>query len=153
MQAFERGYSIIILLVTLAVASLGLSMAGPLWSHEQQRQREQEFVRIGQLYAQALARYRLVSPGTAKLYPQRLEDLLLDTRFIGTMRHLRQLYPDPTAAGAPWVPIRDDSGRIIGVRSSSHEKLIGRVRDSRTGISSSGPQRYSDWHFLAEEHP
>lgn len=144
-----RGYTLVAVLVLLAVCMLGLALAGPVWSDALRRQREQELLRIGALYARAIAAYRMTSPGL-KEYPDRLEDLLLDSRFVGVARHMRVLYPDPVNAGRPWVAIRDLDGRIVGVRSGSDATPVASMREIRLDSTTLRPaRRYSDWAFLA----
>lgn len=145
----QQGYTLVGLLVLLAVCSLGLALAGPVWSEALRREREQELLRVGALYARAIAAYRASSPGL-KEYPMRLEDLLLDTRFVGVARHLRVLYADPVNAGRPWVAIRDLDGRVVGVRSDSAATPIATMREIRLGATTLRPaRRYADWAFLA----
>lgn len=149
-KASGSGYTFVAVLILLAVVSTGLAVAGPTWAQQGQRERERELLRIGALYAQALASYRDASPGSAKQYPQTLDALLLDTRFIGTRRHLRKLYPDPVTGVAEWGIVRDEEGRILGVHSLSHEApLIDAevVLDDRVLPSA---RKYSDWKFIAK---
>ena len=119
MRPGERGYTFVAVLALLAVCMLGVSLAGPLWSERVKREREQELLRIGALYAQAIAAYRDASPGSLKQYPQRLEALLLDARYVGVQRHLRKLYGDPMNLGQPWGLVLDANQRIVGVYSLS----------------------------------
>lgn len=151
MPVGERGFTLVAVLVLLALAMLGLSMAGPMWSQQVQRERERDLVRIGGLYAQALARYRAASPGSAKLYPQQLDELARDGRYVGTLRHLRRLYPDPLLPGQPWAVIRNSDGRIIGVRSNSLAQPLGQGIVDERGRQLPAVRRYADWQFLAED--
>lgn len=144
-----RGYTLVAVLVLLAVCMLGLALAGPVWSETLRRQHEQDLLRIGALYARAIAAYRAASPGL-KEYPQQLEDLLLDSRFVGVARHMRVLYPDPVNASRPWVVIRDLDGRVVGVRSGSDATPVASMREIRLDATTLKPaRRYSDWAFLA----
>jgi type II secretory pathway pseudopilin PulG len=127
-------------LVLLALCMLGLSIAGPLWSQQVRREREQELQRIGNLYAEAIAAYYNASPGSLKQYPQRLEQLLADTRYVGLRRHLRTLYPDPVNPGQPWGLVLDAEQRIVGVYS----------RSEQAPITEGAGSRYADWKFIAK---
>jgi type II secretory pathway pseudopilin PulG len=148
-----EGYTFLAVLALLALVSLGLAALGPLWSHEAQRERERELLKVGTLYAQALASYRAVSPGSLKQYPGRLEALLDDRRFVGTMRHMRKLYPDPVNPGKPWGLLIDASSGIIGVHSLSDEaplaEGLGRSLDPALGTV----RRYSELKFIAKAPP
>lgn len=144
----QAGFTFVAVLLLLALCMLGLAVAGPLWSQQVKREREQELLRIGTLYAQALASYRDASPGSLKQYPKQLEALLLDTRFVGIRRHLRTLYADPVNPGQPWGMVLDTDGRVTGVYSLSPDVPIAQ------GSLDLGPfvlppaQRYSDWKFM-----
>ena len=143
----QSGFAFVLVLFTLAALSIGLAVVGPAWSEQARREREQDLLRVGRLYAQALESYRNAAPGTLKQYPLRLEDLLEDRRFVGVRRHLRKLYADPMNAGQPWGLIRDTEGRVQGVYSRSEEPPLAR-RPIDLGVTLLEPaQRYSDWKF------
>ncbi len=149
-RSTARGYGLVAVLVLLALASLALSVAAQSWSADARRDKEQQLLRIGTLYVQALERYRRGSPGTDKRLPQELAELQRDERFVGTVRHLRQLYPDPVGATGQWGIVRGDDGRVRGVYSLSEaEPLIsGPVR--RPGVRLAAARRYSDWKFVVD---
>jgi type II secretory pathway pseudopilin PulG len=146
----QRGYGFVAILLLLAVVSLGLSSVSSSWSTEARRDKEQQLIRIGQLYVQALERYRRVSPGTDKRLPMELDELLLDQRFVGTVRHLRRLYPDPVSMGQAWGVIRSDDGRIQGVYSLSQEEPLIKGTVARPGLRLAAAARYSDWKFVVD---
>jgi type II secretory pathway pseudopilin PulG len=81
------------LLVALAVMSVLLTVAMPVWRHEAQREREAELVFRGEQYARAIALYRAKNqqlsgqPGAQVLPPS--IDVLVEGRF------LRKKYKDP----------------------------------------------------------
>ena len=143
-----RGYGLVAVLVLVALASVALSVTAQSWADAARRDKEQQLLRIGTLYVQALERYRRSSPGTDKRLPQELEELVLDQRFVGTVRHLRRLYPDPVGATGRWGVVRGEDGRVRGVRSLSEEAplIAGAVR--RPGLLLQPAQRYSDWQFV-----
>lgn len=146
----QRGYTFVAVLALLALCMLGLSIAGPIWSHQVRREREQELLRIGQLYAQAIAAYYQSSPGTLKQYPERLDQLLADKRFVGTRRHLRALYPDPINPDQGWGLVLDAQQRVRGVYSKSAEAPIAAAPQSLAGTSLTTASRYEDWKFIAK---
>jgi type II secretory pathway pseudopilin PulG len=129
---------------------LGLAVVGPQWSQQVRREREQELLRIGTLYVQAIAEYRATSPGSLKQYPLRLQDLLVDTRFVGTARHLRELYTDPVNPKQPWGLVQNEEGRITGIYSLSDEApLAERAIDLGTTVLAPA-KHYSDWKFIVK---
>lgn len=149
----NRGFVYVWVLVLIATLAVGLAAAGPLWSHEAKREREDELLRVGQLYAEAIARYYRSSPGSVKRYPPSLEALLLDSRFVGTVRHLRTLYADPVADGAPWGLVRATDGGIRGVYSQSTQSPLRTVAvDLGVTVLASATQ-YAEWQFVPRVDP
>lgn len=148
----EGGFTLPGLLVAVTVMLLGLQSAAFVWSQQEQRDRERELLRVGGLYAEAIERYRDMSPGAVKAYPAQLQDLLLDPRFVGTVRHLRRLYEDPLQPGRALESVRNADGRIVGVRSSSAASPIARAPMDFRGEPLPAASSYSQWQFLAR-HP
>lgn len=150
MRRGERGYGLVAVLVLLALASLALSVTAQSWATDSRREKEQQLLRIGALYVQALERYRRSSPGTDKRLPQELEELLVDQRFVGTVRHLRRLYPDPVGGSGQWGVVRGEDGRVRGIYSLSEDAPLidGPVR--RPGLLLAPARRYSDWKFVVD---
>ena len=149
----SAGYTLVAMLLLLALVSLGLAFAGPIWSSQVQRERERDLMRIGTLYADALATYRERSPGTDKQYPPNLEALLSDARFVVPRRHLRKLYADPVNPGRPWGLLRDPAGRITGVYSQSDAAPLAQRAVTLDGGVLPPARRYSDWKFIAKPNP
>lgn len=149
-RVFIRGYTFVAVLLLLALVSLGLAFAGPMWSQQMQRERERDLLRIGSLYAQAISHYRDVSPGSEKQYPTSLEALLIDTRFVGTLRHMRKAYADPVNPGKPWGLLRDEAGRLIGVYSLSGEAPLAQGSVALEDRVLPAASRYSEWKFFAK---
>ena len=146
----DAGYTLVATLILLALTSLGLSVVGPIWSQSAQREREQELLRIGSLYAQAIASYRDASPGRPKQFPDKLDALLLDVRFVGVMRHLRKGYPDPVNPGMPWGTVLDGEGRVTGVYSLSDQAPIAQGALVIGDLALPAAKRYSEWKFIAK---
>lgn len=150
-QPPARGFTYVWVLMTLAVLSVGLAALGPAWSDSVQREREAELLRIGALYAQAIAHYRDMSPGSAKTYPPNLEALLSDqSRFVGLQRHLRRLYADPMDPDKPWGLVRGDDGTIRGVYSTSDKPPFRREPIDLGVVQLPAARRYSDWRFVPQ---
>lgn len=143
----SAGYTFIAVLVLLTLSALGMAAAGPLWRDAVQRDREQELLRIGALYAAAIVEYRDMSPGSLMQLPASLDDLVNDTRFIGTMRHLRRLYPDPIDPTRPWGLLLDTDGRVMGVYSQSQEAPLAQGPQRIGALRLAPAERYADWKF------
>lgn len=146
-HASESGFTSIALLVAMFVIALGLSVAGPTWHEQNRRTQERELMRIGVLYAHALADFRESAPGSLKTYPKSLDELVRDTRFLGVRRHLRRLYPDPLDPARPWGVVRDIDGYIVGVYSQSSERPLATGAIDLGDIVLPPARRYSDWQF------
>ena len=141
------------MLVVLAVISVGLAIAGPLWSQGVRREHEHDLLRIGATYAQALADYRDQSPGSDKRFPMTLGQLLNDERMVRMTRHLRRLYPDPVAPESPWGLIRDDRGAIQGVFSQSDDTPLAQGPQQAGSLVMPPVAHYSEWRFVAPPPP
>lgn len=147
------GFTYVAMLCALAIFGLGLAALGQTWSAASQRDKEAELIRIGSLYVRAIGDYHARSPGSLKSYPVRLDDLLEDTRFVGTMRHLRKLYGDPVNHDKPWTLLHAPGGGIIGVASQSDKRVL---RQRPLNVARALPVagvRYSEWHFIYDAKP
>jgi len=149
----QRGFAWLLVLVMLALASAAGAAVAQRWSDQASREKERQLLRIGDAYARALADYRASSPGSDKRYPPSLEQLVLDTRFVGIRRHLRSLYPDPLTGRADWELVRDARGGIIGLRSRSSLKPWARTPQQLDHTDLPAAERYADWIFTPRQAP
>lgn len=147
-HAYTGGFTYVLVLAALAVFSLGLAALGENWQRVAQREKEQELLRVGQAYVQAIRSYYQRSPGSLKGYPPQLSDLLQDQRYIGTERHLRQLYRDPVMNSATWGLVKNEAGEVIGVYSLSLRPTLRRQPLALSGSRVLVGPRYCDWKFV-----
>lgn len=147
----QRGFTYVLVMALIALLGACLAAIGPRWSDDALRDREQELLRVGALYAAAIGSYHASSPGSAKRYPPTLEALLLDTRFVGTQRHLRRLVPDPLAPGRPWGLVRAADGGIQGVFSQDERTPFLSNPVDLGAASIPAGKRYADWVFTPKE--
>ena len=152
-RAHTYGYTFVAVLVLLALCSLGLAVAGPVWSDQVKREREQELLRVGNLFAQAISNYREAFPGSLKQYPPSLEALLLDSRYVGTVRHLRAVYDDPVNPGQPWGLLLDGDNRVKGVFSQSTASPVAQGQLKLPGLVLAPAAHYADWKFTVTPKP
>jgi type II secretory pathway pseudopilin PulG len=145
----QRGFGYVAVLAMVALMGVGGAAIGPLWAEEARREREVDLLRVGRLYAEAIARYQKAAPGSAKRYPPTLEVLLMDTRFAGTVRHMRTLYADPLDPSRPWGLLRDADGGIRGVYSQSEAVPLRTALLQLGAVTLAPAARYSDWQFVA----
>lgn len=167
-----RGFAYIALLLVLAGMSLLLGVALQHIDQAAQREREAQLLFVGKQFRQALASYYESSPGGAKHFPRKLEQLLRDDRFAKPVRHLRRIYPDPmridplridpmhagpanTESGSSepgWQLVRDLRGGIVGVQSRSQARPIRSVAvlddAMQKAIGEQPVRHYSDWKFV-----
>lgn len=156
------GFAYIALLLVLAGMTLLLGVALQQIDQAAQREREAQLLFVGKQFRQALASYYEKSPGGAKHFPRKLEELLQDNRFAKPVRHLRRIYADPMRADlsnnasgsneAGWQLVRDLRGGIVGVHSSSRQRPIRSVTvldDAMQKAIGEQPVRYyADWKFV-----
>lgn len=142
-----RGVTYVWMLALLALMGIALSVVGPLWSDAVRREREQDLLRVGQLYARALRTYQEAGPGSVKPYPETLEALLEDRRHLGTHRYLRKLYPDPIDPSRPWGLVRDSSNGIRGIYSTSLLPPLRREALDLGEVKLPAARSYQEWIF------
>jgi type II secretory pathway pseudopilin PulG len=149
----QGGFTYVALLAILALLGFALAMVATRWSDRLQREREQQLLRVGRLYAEAIASYHRGSPGSNKTWPARIDDLLQDPRMLGIVRHLRAPYDDPMQPGRPLGLVRGEDGTIRGVFSTSTAvPFTGQALD--LGIVQLAPaRRYVDWQFIPKTDP
>ncbi|MDP3512497.1 MAG: type II secretion system protein [Sulfuritalea sp.] len=147
-QGRQGGFTYLGLLFAVALAGIVLATTGVVWSTERQREKERELLAIGEEFRRAIGSYYERSPGTVKRYPAKLEDLLKDNRFLGTRRHLRQVYRDPLTGNADWAPIPAPEGGIMGVHSLSTAEPIKQGNFPPRQVEFEGKQSYGEWRFV-----
>ena len=143
----QSGFTYLALLIVIAVAGAVLAAVGELASHAQQREKEADLLFAGHQFRQAIAAYYERSPGGAKRYPQKLEDLLEDRRYATPQRYLRKVYRDPLTGGKEWGLVQAPSGGIMGVYSQSEVEPAKTGGFSKPDEAFSGAVHYSEWKF------
>ena len=149
----ERGFTYIALLIAVAIMGVWLAASANFLHLRLQRDKEQELLYIGHQFRQALERYASSGAGNASRLPLRLEDLLLDERFLEKRRHLRRIYLDPMTGKAEWGLVRLADGQIIGVHSLSPNEPVKKAGFDLPDIDFSARSSYSQWVFLAATKP
>lgn len=147
-NVYTSGFTYIGLLIMISIMSLTLALAGTLWSFTQQRQQESQLIFIGNQYRQAIANYYERTPGTLKTYPQTLQDLLLDNRYVSIQRHIRKLYPDPINGNADWGLVTAPQGGVMGVYSQSNTKPIKVDGFKLVNMGFENQKTYQGWKFV-----
>jgi type II secretory pathway pseudopilin PulG len=143
----QQGFTYLALLIVVAVAGAVLAAIGELASHAGQREKEADLLFAGHQFRDAIAAYYERSPGGAKRYPQKLEDLLEDRRYATTQRYLRRIYRDPLTGGREWGLVEAPNGGIMGVYSKSEEPPVKTGAFSKSDEAFTGAVQYADWKF------
>ena len=144
----QSGFTILAVLAALVFLALATQGVMQVVSQQDLREREQLLRRIGETYAKAIGTYYEASPGSVKQWPRDLLDLVDDRRFVGTRRHIRELYADPVARSAQWGVVRGDDGGITGVYSLAEGKPLLSTPLLQDGPAAKTVSRYSDLQFV-----
>ena len=80
----DRGYILVVLLVSMAVAAVWMSAALPAWRQQAMREKELDLIFRGEQYARAIALYQIKNNS----YP-------LDIDVLVSQRYLRKKWKDP----------------------------------------------------------
>jgi len=134
----------------VAIAGLLLAVTSEVSSHSRQREKEKELLYVGDQFREAIALYYQRTPGTVKRYPEKLEELLEDKRYLSMQRYLRKVHADPMTGKSQWGTIAAPGGGIMGVYSLSDQRPVKSANFDTADQSFAGSQRYSDWKFLYE---
>ena len=144
----QRGVALMGVLVAVIILGLMAGIAGSTWQTVVQQSKEQELLWRGSQYRDAIeSYYKSTKSGSVATLPGELELLVRDSRSVGTLRHLRKLYPDPMT-GEDWVLIKDPAGKISGVRSSSLLEPFKKDNFATENKDFAGKQTYSEWEFV-----
>ena len=153
MRDSERGYTLLALIVAIAVMSILMAAAVPIWSHLMKREREKELLFRGNQYIEAIDRFY-----------RKFGRLPLQLEELAKTKCIRKLYPEPMIKDGKWQLIyfqggaqqarrrlpggESDqplaTGSIIGVVSKSSEKSI---------MSYQGKNHYNQWKFAYQLAP
>ena len=98
----QGGFTYVSLMIVVAIIGLVTAAAIKLGSVIQRAKAEQELLRIGAEFSDALQSYADATPAGKPSQPASIKDLLKDPRFTATRRHLRKLYVDPMTGKAEW---------------------------------------------------
>jgi len=143
----ENGFSYVIVMFLVAALSIAAVRALENALSIERRDKEREALWRGLAYREAIRLFYEGSPGTAKRYPQELDELLYDARPVRPVRPLRKLYKDPLS-GDDWGVVRNADGAIIGVHPASNGVPFKRAGFPEALKEFAAAKRYSDWKFV-----
>lgn len=144
----ESGFTYIGLLVLVGIMGMVLAAAGEIWHTAQKREKERELLFVGNQFRVALNQFYRHTPGQARRYPLRLEELLEDPRYPGMHRYLRKIYLDPMTRSTEWGLIRGPNGEIYGVHSLSEDAPLKKGNFRLVDKNFEGKTKYSEWVFI-----
>lgn len=144
----QRGFTYLAVIFAVAIIGTVLASTAVVWHVQVQRDKEQELLFIGHAYRQAIAEYYEKTPGTAKQFPKKLEDLLEDKRQVRLARYLRKLYWDPMTGSKEWGVVNGPGETIIGVYSRSQRAPIKSANFEEVDKDFAGASNYADWKFV-----
>lgn len=140
----QEGFTLLGLMILIAVMGAGLAAYGELASHAAQREKEAELLFRGNQYRQAIAAYFKKE----RTYPSELGALLRDKRYPMPVRHLRKLYSDPITGKPDWGIIEAPGGGIMGVFSTAEAEPIRSGGFSLANKTFADAKHYRDWKFF-----
>ncbi len=143
----SRGFTYVVALIAVAFIGLALALVSDVWWQTRQREKERELLFIGHQFRNAIEAYYQRSPGMVKRYPESLDQLLEDKRYLTTQRYLRKLYIDPMTGKAEWGVIAAPTGGIMGVYSLSLASPIKTDGFDAVDQDFAESTKYSDWKF------
>jgi hypothetical protein len=135
------------MLIAVGVGGAVLAAVGELASHAQQREKEADLLFAGRQIREAITAYYERSPGGAKTYPMKLEDLLQDARMPTVQRYLRKVYRDPMTGNTEWGVVEGPNGGVMGVYSRSESRPLKSGHFARGDESFSDAKTYKEWKF------
>jgi len=146
----QRGFTYLVAMFAVAIAGLLLAVTGEVWSQSRQRDKERELLYLGGRFREAIGLYYQRTPGAVKRYPEKLEDLLEDKRYLSLQRYVRKVYPDPMTGKPQWGIVPAPGGGIMGIFSLSNDVPIKSANFEAENEGLAGGSRYADWKFISE---
>lgn len=144
----QRGFTYLALLFMVAIMGAVLGATAVVWRTMNQRDQEQELLFIGHEFRKAIGLYYERTPGTAKQFPKKFEDLLEDKRQAKLTRYLRKRYNDPLSANNEWGLVTGPGGTIMGVYSLSDKTPIKTGNFDEADKEFEGAVSFKDWKFV-----
>lgn len=145
--ATQSGFTYLGILFAVAIMGAVLGATGLVWKTVSQRDKEAELLAIGHEFRRAIGLYYDNTPGTAKQYPKKLEDMLEDKRYPTVRRYLRKVYVDPLTGKKEWGLVPGPAGTVMGVYSLSTARPIKTANFDEADKAFEGATSYQTWVF------
>lgn len=121
----QIGFSYLAVLFLMATIALSLAVTSQHDATKQLREKERDWIFVGQQYQRAIKSYYENPPDGINKLPNSIDDLIMDRRTLKPLRHLRKHYLDPLT-GADWMLLRNEENLIVGVYSASQNEILSR---------------------------
>ncbi|MDR1349986.1 MAG: type II secretion system protein [Zoogloeaceae bacterium] len=146
-KRLQTGFSYLWMLLLVALMGVGLTVVAEVDSTVARRDQEKMLLATGRQFQIAIGRYyEGMQVGGRNEYPARLEDLLQDSRYPGTVRHLRKIFVDPMTGKAEWG-LAKIGDHIVGVYSLSTKTPIKQANFEAEASRFADAKKYTDWIF------
>lgn len=148
MRQKQSGLTYLAVLFAVAISAIVLMGESLFTSIERRRSQEEALLFVGDQFRHAIASYYESSPGPVKHYPSSLDDLVRDSRFLATRRHLRRIYSDPLTEKKTWGQVLAPDGGIMGVYSLENAKPLKQTHFSEQDYEFERQSSYENWIFI-----
>ncbi|WP_442838741.1 type II secretion system protein [Acinetobacter baumannii] len=146
MKRGNLGFAYIWMLVIFSILAVVIGQWSVNYATLLQREKEQELLRIGLMYRNAIYQYYQNSPNGIRTYPKKIEDLLRDPRYPEVRRYLRNLEKDPMTS-REFILIKNNDMEVVGIYSSSKKKPIKKVGFLPSIKFFEAANSYTEWKF------
>ncbi len=152
-QNNQHGFLYIWILLSLTICSIGALSTQKYWSTIVKRENETQLLYAGDKIRKAIKSYYETPPiGFKKKFPEKLDDLLKDSRYNFVKRHLRKIYLDPVSKSYDWEIIKSSDNGISGIYSKSKETPLKKANFPKDYTHFENTKTYADWKFIYTVH-
>lgn len=144
----QKGFTYMGVLFAVAIIGVSQALIGSVWKTAQQRENEEQLLFVGSQFRKAIGLYYERTPGVVKRYPNSLEELLEDNRYIVPQRYLRRVYKDPMTNKTDWVIVSAPGGGIRGLHSAANRNPFKQGNFKAANIAFINSKNYADWKFI-----